>query len=89
MKVKKYKNKLTLFYDRVRPIILKRRINQQLSLRKRLKNNEFSIISNDCTGGVIYHDLGLRFTSPTINLFFEPYEDYLYFLSNIKDYLHA
>ena len=27
--------------------------------------------------------------SPTINLFFKPYEDYLYFLSNIRDYLHA
>lgn len=32
------------------------------SVRKsRLKNKSFTIISSECAGGVIYHDLGLRF----------------------------
>lgn len=36
--------------------------------RKKLKVNRFTIISSDCVGGCLYHDLGLRFASPTINL---------------------
>ena len=35
-----------------------------------LKNKDFTIISHNCVGGVIYHDLGLKFNTPTINLFF-------------------
>ena len=38
-----------------------------------------SIISNDCLGGMISHDLGLKFMSPTINLYFETAEDYQIF----------
>jgi uncharacterized protein (DUF1919 family) len=37
--------------------------------RSRLTNKEVTIFSSNCIGGVIYHDLGLRFMSPTINLF--------------------
>lgn len=40
--------------------------------RFRLKNKDFSIISRNCIGGVMYHDLGLKCTSPTVNLFFYP-----------------
>ena len=29
-----------------------------------------SIISNNCLGGMFYHDLNFQFKSPTINLFF-------------------
>ena len=54
-------------------------------LRTRLKNRNFTLISNNCLAGVIYSDLGLEFTSPTINLYFEA-EDYLYFVKNIKSY---
>ena len=36
--------------------------------RRRLKANRFTIISSDCVGGCLYHDLGMRFASPTINL---------------------
>ena len=52
--------------------------------RKKLKVGEFTIISSDCAGGCLYHDLGLRFASPTINLtvpksldFFERLDHYL------------
>lgn len=56
--------------------------------RSRLKNKNFTIISSECAGGVIYHDLGLRFDSPTINLWFKP-DDYLAFLKDIKYYLNT
>ena len=54
----------------------------------RLTNREFSLFSSNCTGGVIYHALGLRFLSPTINVFFEA-GDYIKFLSNPEHYLHG
>lgn len=57
-------------------------------MRKRLKNKNFSLITNNCTGGFIYHDLGLRFNSPTINLFF--YKDHFFtFLEHLEEYLDS
>ena len=53
--------------------------------RLRLKNRRPTIISDNCNAGIIYHDLGLPFLSPTINLFFMP-EDYLKFLQNLRHY---
>lgn len=35
-----------------------------------------SIVSSNCYGGVVSHDLGLKFMSPTVNLWLYP-EDYL------------
>ena len=54
--------------------------------RCRLKNKTPSIISNNCVAGVIYHDLGLRFDSPTVNLFFGA-EDFVRFAENLEVYL--
>ena len=54
--------------------------------RKRLKNKDFSIISNDCIGGVICKDLRCRFNSPTVNFYFSA-EDYVKFASKYKEYL--
>lgn len=54
--------------------------------RKRLRNTEFSIISNQCMGGIIYHDLGLQFKSPTINLKILP-DDFIILVENLKEYL--
>jgi len=50
-----------------------------------LKDKKWSIISNDCCGGCMYHDMGLRFLSPTINLFLKP-EDFIKYIKNIKEY---
>ena len=33
-----------------------------------LESESFSIISSDCIGGILYHDLHKKFLSPTINL---------------------
>lgn len=54
--------------------------------RLQLKNKEVTIISNNCIGGFIYHDLKLRFNSPTINMFINAY-DYnrlLWYIANRK-----
>lgn len=51
--------------------------------RKRLINNQFSIIASDCTGGIIYHDLKHQFTSPTINLYIDA-KDYITFCSDLR-----
>lgn len=57
-------------------------------LRKKLSTKEASIICNNCCGGIIYYDLGLRFDSPTINLSIRP-DDYLLFLENLKEATEA
>lgn len=54
--------------------------------KSELDNSNFTIISSNCIGGVIYHKLGLKFLSPTINLWFKP-KDYLKFLNNLDYYL--
>lgn len=55
--------------------------------RKKLKNNNFSLITNNCIGGIICHDLHLKFMSPTINLYFTN-SDFIIFCSNLKEYLN-
>jgi len=62
-----------------------RRIDRYIN-RKRLKNRSFSIVTNNCIGGVISHDLHLRFLSPTVNLFFEN-EDFIVFCEHLEYYL--
>lgn len=57
-------------------------------IRKKLKNTNPSIISSNCIGGIIYHDLGLRFNSPTINLTLPP-NDFILFCENIDGFLNA
>lgn len=50
-----------------------------------LKAENFSIISQNCIGGVFYHDMGIQFLSPTVNLFFkEP--DFVRFVQNLEYY---
>ncbi len=58
------------------------------TLRKRLKNKKFTIISNNCVGGVIYHNLDCRFDSPTINLFMRS-DEFLSFIKELKYYVHC
>lgn len=60
--------------------------NLILSLRKRFNKRSFTIISQNCIGGVFYHDMGLRFDSPTINLFFEA-KDFLRFVLHLQQYV--
>lgn len=51
-----------------------------------LRNNSFTIISNNCWGGFIYQSYKLSYATPTIGLFFMA-EDYIKFLSKLDYYL--
>ena len=39
-----------------------------LWLRRRVKNRRFLIIASNCCGGLLLHDLGMQFATPTINM---------------------
>lgn len=54
-------------------------------LKSKIRNKDFTLITNNCIGGVIYHNLGMKFLSPTINLSIRG-EDYLAFVKNLKEY---
>ena len=59
----------------------------EADLRSRLKVHDFTIISSNCMGGCIYHRLGERFNSPTINLFIRN-DQFVRFAANIEYYLN-
>lgn len=52
----------------------------------KLDNKDFTIFSCNCTGGVLYHDLNMKFLSPTINMYMTC-EDFIKFCENPKYYL--
>ena len=62
----------------------RKRINKRDKLR--LRNHDVSVISNDCTGGILLHDLGLQFLSPTVNLYMNA-NDYQKFCKNLRYYI--
>lgn len=64
---------------------LRRHINK--NYQKNIKNKDCSIIAMNCVGGVVSHELGLRFNSPTVNLWFKPGE-FIRFLSQLEYYLY-
>lgn len=51
----------------------------------RLKNKTPTIIADNCNGTFIYHDLGLMYRSPTINLYFHT-KDFLKFVERLDYY---
>lgn len=56
--------------------------------RSKNNNKDFTLIARDCVGGILYHQLGLRFLTPTINLFFTQ-EDFNYLCLNFKEYIDS
>lgn len=56
-------------------------------VRKQINNQNFSIISQNCIGGVFYHDLNMRFLSPTVNLYFTA-ADFVKFAVNLEKYIN-
>jgi len=57
-------------------------------IRQKIRNKDFTIISNDCWGGRVYLDLGIEYNSPTVNLFFYS-SCYIKLLSNLREYLNS
>ena len=55
--------------------------------QRHLKSDGFSIISQNCIGGVIYSDMKMQFLSPTINTFI-PEPDFIKFVSNLEYYMN-
>jgi uncharacterized protein (DUF1919 family) len=56
--------------------------------RKKLTNNSFSLLSSNCNGAFILHDLKLGFKSPTVNLFISA-DDYIKFLERLDYYINC
>lgn len=57
-------------------------------IRSLIKPTNITIISQNCIGGTLYHDLGMKFLSPTINLFIkEP--DFMRFVLNLDYYIRC
>lgn len=54
--------------------------------KNKLINNRFSILSTNCIGGIIYHNLSIQFQSPTVNLWIKN-RDYIKMIQNLKYYL--
>lgn len=52
-----------------------------------IRKKDISILCNNCTGGLILHDLGLRFDSPTVNLFFHGL-DFFEFIEHFEYYIN-
>lgn len=67
---------------------MKRRTKAILAGIKRigLRNENFTIISNNCWGGLVYDEYHLPYLSPTIGMWF-PSEDYMKFVLNLEHYL--
>lgn len=83
----KVKNNLILFQKRTFGWIQRKKRAQLVTkMAEKLKCNDFTIISQNCIGGVFYHDMGLKFQSPTINLYFRA-ADFVKFVLNLKEYL--
>lgn len=55
-------------------------------MKTQLVERDFSILSQNCIGGVLYHDMGLPFLSPTVNLYFTG-PDFVRFILNLDHYL--
>lgn len=47
-----------------------------------------SVICNNCTGAMVLHDYGIRFDTPTVNLFIWP-KFYIEMLRDLSHYLNA
>ncbi len=67
---------------------LKKYFRKQMGRVRRigLRNRDFTIISNNCTGGYIYQYFGLKYNTPTAGLFFST-KDFVKFCKNIDHYL--
>lgn len=57
-------------------------------MRDELTNRSFSFLTPNCLGGILTHDLGLRFSSPTVNLMMTQ-TDFLKFVLYLEEYVRG
>lgn len=73
-------------YEGLRLKLLKQyRLRFAKARHKKLKNTDFTIISNNCWGGMVYESYDLPKESPTVGMFFMA-DEYIKFLGDIKGY---
>ncbi|MDH2998541.1 exopolysaccharide biosynthesis protein [Pasteurellaceae bacterium LFhippo2] len=70
--------------------LINKPFRQSINKRNQLKltNSNFSVISSNCNGALILHDLGQKFNSPFVNLYLEP-KDFIKYLKNLSHYMQA
>ena len=56
--------------------------------RHRLQNKQICLVSSNCNGAMILHDLGQRFNSPFVDLWIKP-QDYIRMLRSLNEYVSA
>lgn len=81
MIIRKIKNRVSNFiWKKKRSKLIKKNIEY-------IKGKNIpTVLSCNCTGGVMYHELGAKFMSPTINMFM-CCEDFIKFCENLDYYL--
>ena len=84
--IKKRMLKLEKALNKIKVAIRNLTINK--ANRKELTNKDFSLLSSNCNGAFILHDLKLGFKSPTVNLFISA-NDYIKFLEGLDYYLNC
>ena len=60
--------------------------HRRRQMRLALTNHDFSFFTPNCMAGILMHDLGLRFLTPTVNLMMKQ-TDFLQFMLNLDQYL--
>lgn len=75
-------NGIKKLYTKIDPFTARRREQ----LRAGLENRDFTLITSNCIGGIIYHELGLEFKSPTINLMITT-DEFAEFVLDLPGYL--
>lgn len=75
-------------FSRIKKLInhfYRKRINQRN--QQRLANHSMSVISSNCNGAFILHDLGEQFRSPFVNLYLTP-NDFIQYLKHLDQYMN-
>ncbi len=89
-----YKEKLASELVKTKRISIRRKNNLNnikltrtiSAVKNSLKCMDFTVISQNCIGGVFCHDMGLELSSPTVNLFFMA-DDFVKFVSKLEFYM--
>ena len=63
-------------------------IIRRKKMRKELSNYTPSFLCPNCLGGILFHDLGLKFYSPTVNLMMTQ-KDFVKFVLNLEEFLRG
>lgn len=89
---KRRKSKIYIWYKSTNQFLknldlfLEKKREHLEEIRNINKNKDFTLLTNNCLAGYIYHDLGLKFLTPTINLRISP-RHFLAFIKDLKYYI--